>query len=70
MLKLLFMPLKLIRFGYALAGVKGVFWLALGVGIGLLIAPQTGAELRARLRAQLAARAGSDVYPDDIDLTL
>jgi hypothetical protein len=68
--KLLLLPIKLVLFGFKLSGVKGALWLGLGVVIGLFLAPQTGAELRARIRAQLMAKAGADVYPDDVDLTL
>ena len=71
MFKLLFLPVKLVRFGMRLAGVKGLFWLAVGVGIGLLVAPERGADLRARLQARLAeARGGGDAMPADADLTL
>lgn len=56
MFRLLFFPLRLIRFGIRIAGVKNSLLLLIGVGIGLLIAPTTGQELRAKLAAQLEAR--------------
>ena len=71
MFKLLFLPIKLIRFGVKLAGVRNSLPLLVGIGIGLLVAPQTGAELRARLQARLDARGTQrDLVPEDVDLSL
>jgi len=56
---LLFLPFKLAIGLLKLSGVKGLVWLALGVGIGLLVAPQRGAQLRAQLQSRLdEVRAG------------
>ena len=56
MLRLILFPLRLVRAGIRLAGIKNSLMLLIGVGIGLLVAPTTGRELRSRLAAQLAAR--------------
>ena len=64
MLKVLLFPFRAIIVFFKLSGVKGGILFGLGVLIGLLIAPQTGAELRARLGARIA---GSD-DPVDGDL--
>ena len=70
MFKLLFLPVKL-AFGFLkLSGVKGSLLLLLGIGIGLLIAPQRGAQLRARLRAKLDEATGAPTVPTDADLSL
>jgi hypothetical protein len=42
----------------ALLGYRRMLWVGVGVGIGLLVAPTSGAELRDKLRASLAARQG------------
>ncbi len=45
-----------------LLGYRRVFVFALGVGVGLLIAPMTGRELRARLQVLLEQqRTGGDI---------
>jgi osmotically-inducible protein OsmY len=45
-----------------LLGYRRVFVFALGVGVGLLIAPMTGRELRARLQTLLEQqRTGGDI---------
>lgn len=70
MFKLLFLPIKIIIGFLKLSGVKGTLLLGLGVAIGLLVAPQRGAQLRAELQSRLAgARPGMD-YEADSDLTL
>jgi hypothetical protein len=53
MFTLLFLPFKLAIAFLKLSGFKGLLLLLLGVGIGLLIAPQRGAQLRAQLQARL-----------------
>jgi hypothetical protein len=45
------------------AGFSGIVCLVLGVAIGLLVAPETGRELRAKLLARLGG--GSEVLSDD-----
>ncbi|CAN5127469.1 hypothetical protein BH23ACT2_BH23ACT2_22590 [soil metagenome] len=59
MFKLLFLPIRLTIGFLKLSGIKGLFFLALGVGVGLLIAPQRGEQLRTELLTRLdAARNG------------
>jgi len=72
--KILFFPVRLVLGFLKLSGVKGGLLLAIGVGIGLLVAPHRGAVMRARLRARIAdARSGgmssADLMPDE-DLVL
>ena len=55
MLKILLFPFKATRTFVKLAGVRGALLLAVGVAIGLLIAPSSGARLRADLAARLQA---------------
>ena len=70
MFKLLFLPIRLTIGFLKLSGVKGTLFLLLGVGVGLLIAPQRGAQLRAQLRSKLeAARSGAGL-PAEADLSL
>lgn len=60
MFKLLFLPIRLAIGFLRLSGFKGLVFLALGVGVGLLIAPQRGEQLRTELLARFeAARGGS-----------
>lgn len=71
MFKLLFLPIRLAIGFLKLSGVKGSLLLLLGVGIGLLVAPQRGAQLRAQLLERLAAaRGGAAAVPADQDLSL
>jgi hypothetical protein len=71
MFKLLFLPLKIVKGGVKLLGVRNTLLIVVGVGIGLLVAPQTGAEARATLKAKLASATGGDGgVPDDEDLSL
>lgn len=42
----------------ALVGYGHMLWLAVGVGVGMLIAPTSGPELRDKLRASWEARQG------------
>jgi len=72
--KILFFPVRLLVGFLKLSGVKGGLLLAIGIGIGMLIAPHRGAVMRARLRARIAdARAGGvtgGAVPSDADLVL
>ncbi len=54
------LPLKTARLALRLSGFSNTVMLLLGVGIGLLIAPTTGAEMRRRLREQMQGGAGVD----------
>lgn len=65
MFKLLFLPVRLAIGFLKLAGVRGTIFLALGVGVGLLIAPQRGEELRAQLQARLDAARSGGAQPGD-----
>jgi len=55
-LKLLTFPFRALYVFFRIAGVKGGALFILGVAVGLLVAPQTGPELRARIQAKLADR--------------
>ena len=70
MFKLLFLPFKLVIGFLKLSGVKGALLLAIGVGIGLLVAPQRGAQLRAQLKARLDEQRAGAAIPGDADLSL
>jgi hypothetical protein len=70
LLRLLFLPAKVgvgstklgVKAGYRtgrLVGYRRIFLFALGVGVGLLIAPMTGREARAKLQALIDARRGA-----------
>ncbi len=69
MIKTIFLPIKVARTFVRLAGVRGVLLFAVGIGIGLLIAPTSGARLRAKLQARLNERTASDP-PIDVGLTV
>ncbi|MCU1452694.1 MAG: hypothetical protein JWN46_840 [Acidimicrobiales bacterium] len=56
MLRLPFLPFRLVRTFVKVVGFKNTLFLLIGVAIGLLVAPTTGAELRAKLADQLAGR--------------
>jgi hypothetical protein len=69
LLRLLFLPAKVgvgstklgVKAGYRtgrLVGYRRLFLFGLGVGVGLLIAPTTGREARAKLQGFLDARRG------------
>ncbi|HRW38843.1 MAG TPA: YtxH domain-containing protein [Aquihabitans sp.] len=64
MLKLLVVPFKAVRLFFKLSGVKGGLLFGIGVLVGLLVAPQTGPELRARLQAKVAGRRELPVEGD------
>lgn len=65
MLKVLLFPFRALILFFKLSGVKGGMLFLLGLAVGLLIAPQTGPELRARIQAKLAAR---NIDPVEADL--
>jgi hypothetical protein len=65
MFKVLTLPFTLLRLFFKLTGVKGGILFGLGLLAGLLIAPQTGAELRAAIQARLAA--SEPIAPADAD---
>lgn len=56
MFKLLFFPFRALFVFFRLAGVRGGLLFLVGIAVGLLVAPQTGPELRARIQAKLADR--------------
>ncbi|QYG92635.1 hypothetical protein HC251_09430 [Iamia sp. SCSIO 61187] len=56
LLRLLFSPVKIVLLIARVMGYNRFVVFLLGVGVGLLVAPTTGAEMRARLQAQLEAR--------------
>ncbi len=66
-MKVLLLPIKAIVLFFKLSGVKGGLLFGLGVFVGLLVAPQTGPELRARLQARLA---GERDLPVEVDLVV
>jgi hypothetical protein len=62
MFRLVFLPvrlsLKILRLSLRLTGTSNALLLGLGVVIGLLIAPTSGAELRQRLQERMDERRG------------
>ncbi|HWJ61727.1 MAG TPA: YtxH domain-containing protein [Acidimicrobiales bacterium] len=58
MFKVLLFPFRALILFFKLSGVKGGLLFLMGIAVGLLIAPQTGPELRARIQAKLAERSG------------
>lgn len=66
MFTLLFLPFKLLKWFLKFSGVRGGLLLAVGVGIGMLAAPERGAVLRARLRARIE-EAQRGMAPEAID---
>ena len=60
MFRLLFFPIRLslnlLRLSLRLTGTRNAFLVVLGVVIGLLIAPTSGAELRRRLQERMDER--------------
>lgn len=56
LLRLLFSPVRIALFVARILGYNRVIVFLLGVAVGLLCAPMTGAELRDRLREQLEGR--------------
>ena len=68
MIKVLLFPIRTIILFFKLSGVKGGLLFGLGIFVGLLIAPQTGPELRARLQAKLADRRSGLPAEEDYSL--
>ena len=66
MFKLLLLPFKLVIGFLKLSGVRGGLLLAVGIGIGMLVAPERGAVLRARLKARIEEQRRGPV-PESID---
>jgi hypothetical protein len=71
LLKLLWLPVRMVfgtakvstKVGYRtgrLVGYRRIFFLAVGLAVGLLVAPVPGRELRARIRRRLEARGVTD----------
>ena len=66
MFTLLFLPVKVLRWFLKLSGVRGGLLLAIGIAVGVLVAPERGAVMRARLRARIEElRAGT--VPEAVD---
>ena len=55
MFTLFLLPFKILRTFLRFAGVRGALLLVVGVAIGMLIAPTSGARLRAKLQARMEA---------------
>ena len=69
MLWLITLPLRIVRSVIRFVGLKNTLFTLVGVGIGLLVAPTPGRELRARLAAQLEARRTSRALAvDELDV--
>lgn len=58
-----FLPLKIVLFVARTVGYSRVLVFGLGVVVGLLVAPTTGAELRRRLQAEVEARRAAGPQP-------
>ena len=68
MLWLITLPLRVVRSVIRFVGFKNTLFTLIGVGIGLLVAPTPGRELRTRLAGQLEARRTSRAaVSDDLD---
>jgi len=66
---LITLPLRIVRSVIRFVGLKNTLFTLVGVGIGLLVAPTPGRELRARLAAQLEARRTSRALAvDELDV--
>jgi len=56
LLRLAFSPVKIVLLIARVLGYNRLFVFLLGLAVGLLVAPSTGAEMRARLKAEVEAR--------------
>ena len=63
LLRLPFLPLRVALFVARHLGYSRFGLFLIGIGIGLLLAPTTGKELRDRLREEIQARTGSGPAP-------
>lgn len=54
MFKLLFLPFRLVIGFIKIAGAWGAVLFAVGIVVGMLIAPTSGAHLRAKVKAKVA----------------
>lgn len=63
MISIALLPFKATRTFVRLAGLRGAILFAVGVGIGLLIAPTSGARLRARILERLQPEEPTPIYP-------
>ena len=65
MFKLIFLPFRMAIGFVKLAGIWGTLLFAVGVAVGMLIAPTSGARLRAKIQAQVsAARSAVEPTPE------
>jgi hypothetical protein len=55
LIRLFFSPLRIALFFARIVGYSRFGMFVIGIGVGLLLAPTTGAELRAKLRERLEA---------------
>lgn len=61
MFSLILMPFRAIKWLVKLAGIRGFLLLLIGVGVGMLVAPERGTLMRARLRARIEEARGGTV---------
>jgi hypothetical protein len=59
LIRLVFSPIRIVLFFARIFGYSRLFFFVVGVAVGLLLAPTTGAELRAKLRERMDAAAGT-----------
>ncbi len=55
------LPLKIAKLAVRLTGISNTLLIGIGVAIGLLIAPTTGAEMRQRLQQRLDDRRNGGI---------
>lgn len=61
--RLIFSPIKIVLFAARVLGYNRLFVFLLGIGVGLLVAPTTGAEMRRRLQEQVDLRMNRVAEP-------
>ncbi len=61
LIRLAFSPLRIALFFARIFGYGRLFMFLIGVAVGLLAAPTTGAELRAKLRERIDAASASGI---------